>query len=189
MSLPPIYGEDENPFRLPGDDKIFRMREDEKRRKEEARATNMKLKVWDKNKTEQISRSKRLQDLVGDLAVAKAIDAVKMDDEIVKITVPRRQEKETMPEFIAKKREMFLVQMSLDTKREEIRKLDEKFFAEENLYIATSIAFEEKQDYQSALTYLEKYKSRIKDLSYFELREKRLKEKLTNKPLFKGRRK
>ena len=72
---------------------------------------------------------------------------------------------------------------------EEIRKLDEKFFAEENLYIATSIAFEEKQDYQSALTYLEKYKSRIKDLSYFELREKRLKEKLTNKPLFKGRRK
>ena len=126
MSLPPIYGEDENPFRLPGDDKIFRMREDEKRRKEEARATNMKLKVWDKNKTEQISRSKRLQDLVGDLAVAKATDAVKMDDEIVKITVPRRQEKETMPEFIAKKREMFLVQMSLDTKREEIRKLEEK---------------------------------------------------------------
>lgn len=31
-----------------------------------------------------------------------------------------------MGEFIAKKREMFLVQMSLDTKREEIRKLEEK---------------------------------------------------------------
>lgn len=31
-----------------------------------------------------------------------------------------------MAEFIAKKREMFLVQMSLDTKREEIRKLEEK---------------------------------------------------------------
>ena len=30
------------------------------------------------------------------------------------------QEKENMTEFIAKKREMFLVQMSLDTKREEI---------------------------------------------------------------------
>lgn len=36
------------------------------------------------------------------------------------------QEKETMADFIAKKREMFLVQMSLDTKREEIRKLEEK---------------------------------------------------------------
>ncbi|CAM9608550.1 unnamed protein product [Ectocarpus sp. 13 AM-2016] len=31
-----------------------------------------------------------------------------------------------MAEFISKKREMFLVQMSLDTKREEIRKLEEK---------------------------------------------------------------
>lgn len=38
----------------------------------------------------------------------------------------RKQEKESMAEFIAKKREMFLVQMSLDTKREEIRKLEEK---------------------------------------------------------------
>ena len=38
----------------------------------------------------------------------------------------RRGEKENMTEYIAKKREMFLVQMSLDTKREEIRKLEEK---------------------------------------------------------------
>lgn len=38
----------------------------------------------------------------------------------------RHQEKESMAEFIAKKREVFLVQMSLDTKREEIRKLEEK---------------------------------------------------------------
>jgi hypothetical protein len=36
--------------------------------------------------------------------------------------LPRRQEKENTSEFVAKKREMFLVQMSLDTKREEIRK-------------------------------------------------------------------
>ncbi|CAN0548098.1 unnamed protein product, partial [Ectocarpus sp. 8 AP-2014] len=42
------------------------------------------------------------------------------------ITNDRQQEKESMAEFISKKREMFLVQMSLDTKREEIRKLEEK---------------------------------------------------------------
>lgn len=42
------------------------------------------------------------------------------------ISNDRQQEKESMAEFIAKKREMFLVQMSLDTKREEIRKLEEK---------------------------------------------------------------
>jgi hypothetical protein len=33
---------------------------------------------------------------------------------------PRRAEKEDMTDFIAKKREMFLVQMSLDTKHEEV---------------------------------------------------------------------
>ena len=36
----------------------------------------------------------------------------------------RRSEKESMSEFVAKKREMFLVQMALDTKRDEIRKVD-----------------------------------------------------------------
>lgn len=34
-----------------------------------------------------------------------------------------RRQKENMADFIAKKREMFLVQMALDTKREEIRKV------------------------------------------------------------------
>jgi Domain of unknown function (DUF4200) len=152
MSLPPIYGEDENPFRLPGDDRIFRMREDEKLRKEDARATNLKLKVWDKNKTDQTSRTRRLQELVGDLAIAKVSDAIKMDDDIVNITVPRRQEKETMPEFIAKKREMFLVQMSLDTKREEIRKLEEKAqMKEEALYRSEQMLEEDAMRFDAFL--------------------------------------
>lgn len=72
---------------------------------------------------------------------------------------------------------------------EEIRRQDEKFFADENLYIATSIVYEEKEDYLSALTYLEKYQQKIKDKPYYELRQKRLKEKLINRPLSKGRRK
>jgi len=38
----------------------------------------------------------------------------------------RRREKENMSDFIAKKRDMFLIQMSLDTKRAEIAKLEEK---------------------------------------------------------------
>jgi hypothetical protein len=40
-------------------------------------------------------------------------------------------ERENIKEFIQKKREMFLVQMSLDTKREEIRKLDERAMMKE----------------------------------------------------------
>jgi hypothetical protein len=38
----------------------------------------------------------------------------------------RHREKENMTDFIEKKRQMFLVQMSLDTKRAEIRKLEEQ---------------------------------------------------------------
>jgi tetratricopeptide (TPR) repeat protein len=72
---------------------------------------------------------------------------------------------------------------------EEIRKLDADFFAKENLYIATSTVFEEKEDYASALAYLEKYQQFIPDKAYLELRIKRLRERITNKPLFKGRRK
>merc|ERR1719326_2128751 len=37
-----------------------------------------------------------------------------------------RREKENITDFVAKKREMFLVQMSLDVKKAEILKLDEK---------------------------------------------------------------
>merc|ERR1719277_2556949 len=37
-----------------------------------------------------------------------------------------RREKENIAEFVAKKREMFLVQMSLDVKKAEILKLDER---------------------------------------------------------------
>jgi hypothetical protein len=126
-ALPPIAPDlADNPFRLPGDDKIFRMREEEKRKKEDDREANRTLKIWEKNNTVQLSRTERLKTLVGDVTAAKISDALKGNEEMIKVAATRRQEKETMPEFIAKKREMFLVQMSLDTKREEIRKLEEK---------------------------------------------------------------
>lgn len=41
-------------------------------------------------------------------------------------SLDRRKEKENMADFIAKKREIFLLQMSLDTKRAEIKKLEER---------------------------------------------------------------
>jgi hypothetical protein len=112
VGLPPIQSSnvaadmiaDNNPFRLPGDDKIFRMREEERRKKEEARQANMKLKVWQKNKTELLSRSQRLQELVGEGRTATLADLSKTDNDIApKIVAPRRQEKENMTEFVAKK--------------------------------------------------------------------------------------
>lgn len=41
--------------------------------------------------------------------------------------------KENLQEYVAKKREIFFVQMSLDTKRAEIRKLEERIFQREEV--------------------------------------------------------
>ena len=59
------------------------------------------------------------------------------------ISKDRRREKESMSDFIAKKREMFLVQMSLDTKREEIRKLEEKAQMKEQALKKSELMLEE----------------------------------------------
>ncbi|KAF1332128.1 hypothetical protein FI667_g3987, partial [Globisporangium splendens] len=59
------------------------------------------------------------------------------------ISNDRLREKENMADFISKKREMFLVQMSLDTKREEIRKLEEKAQLKEEAQKKSELMLEE----------------------------------------------
>jgi hypothetical protein len=146
-TFPPIPGarnRDEememNPFKLPADDQIFRMREEEKRKKLEEKKNNQQLKIWEKKKDVTTSNAARMEELVGETHVKGFTDLMRSSGrnnttggtQQLQQTNPgtslstRRQEKENMSEFIAKKREMFLVQMSLDTKREEIRKLEEK---------------------------------------------------------------
>ena len=66
---------------------------------------------------------------------------------------------------------------------------DPKYFLEENLYVVVAMAYEEKQDYKSAISYLQQNKNKIKDQAYFDLRIKRLNEKLVNKPFTNGVRK
>lgn len=116
----------ENPFKLPGDDQIFRMREEERRAREEKRKKTLSLKLWEKSKTEGASTAERVRDILGDEQVLSYKEVTTNNQDSTKFALPRRQEKENTAEFVAKKREMFLVQMSLDTKREEIRKLEEK---------------------------------------------------------------
>jgi len=72
---------------------------------------------------------------------------------------------------------------------EELRQQNSAYFAEENLYIAVSIVYEEMEQYSEALNYLLKNEAAVKDKVYFELRTKRLKSKIANKPLSKGIRK
>jgi hypothetical protein len=127
FELPPIdqlKSGEFNPFKLPADDQIFRMREEEKRKKAEDRNKNKTLKIWDK-KNNTLSHIARMTELVGESRPRTLNDVAKSETKQPTMS-SRHQEKENMAEFIAKKREMFLVQMSLDTKREEIRKLEEK---------------------------------------------------------------
>jgi len=118
----------ENPFKIPNDDRIFKLKEEEKLKKQDIRIRNLEQPIWEKTNNETLSRTKRLKDLLGDdNKLNNLSNAMKnINDDNIKIIAPRNQEKENMTEFVAKKKEMFLVQMSLDTKREEIRKLEEK---------------------------------------------------------------
>ncbi|KAG6623274.1 flagellar associated protein [Phytophthora cinnamomi] len=139
-----------NPFTLPSDEEVFRMRETEKQRKEEEKNRNSKLKIYDKTTASSkignirrfrsddtptgldnysVSQSRQTRGLV---AAATAT-----------ISNDRLREKENMADFIAKKREMFLVQMSLDTKREEIRKLEEKAQLKEEALKKSELMLEE----------------------------------------------
>ncbi|KAJ1454045.1 hypothetical protein M885DRAFT_582800 [Pelagophyceae sp. CCMP2097] len=122
-----------NPFTLPSDEEVFRLRDEERRRHALARDAQQHLRVWQKTTSQTApSGAVRLKELIGNTGGAivmskQARRTAEMVSEARSLVAnERRQEKEKMAEFIAKKREMFLVQMSLDTKREEIRKLEEK---------------------------------------------------------------
>jgi len=121
-------GEEENPFTLPPDDEIFTLREQERKKRAEERERDKHLKVH--QKTTSASRIHRIKRFKDD-EVAEKKDEEKQANVFLgpgAATVGRdtRREKENIADFVAKKREMFLVQMSLDVKRAEILKLDEK---------------------------------------------------------------
>lgn len=125
------------------------MRETERRTKREQREKLQRMKVWEKTtQSSRMGRTRRIADIEGDRdgnnvsrqakhtrgLVAAATAAISQD---------RRREKENMADFIAKKREMFLVQMSLDTKREEIRKLEQKAHMKEEALKKSELMLEE----------------------------------------------
>ena len=100
-----------------------------------------RLKIWETNKTER-SRSEWIKALLDgadaeDEAAKKkcAEDEAMQSNRVSKIidkiekyitSKSNNNEKEALTDFISKKREIFLLKMSLNIKKEEIRKLDEK---------------------------------------------------------------
>lgn len=118
--------EEENPFTLPPDDKIFNIREQERQRRAQEREKVKNLRVWEKTTSScSVRRTRRIED-EADVALADTAPKQKGGARTESIGRDPRREKENVSEFVAKKREMFLVQMSLDVKKAEILKLDEK---------------------------------------------------------------
>ncbi|XP_039627044.1 cilia- and flagella-associated protein 100 [Polypterus senegalus] len=131
-----------NPFKIPRDCDIFQLREKEKEQKKLEHEQNKKLKIHEKITYTGRVNAKRaaIRELVSveengattDEAEEGTAAAVK-DDTSWKLamTKDRYVEKESINEYIAKKREMFLLQYSLAVKRDEMRKLDEVAMLEE----------------------------------------------------------
>ena len=114
---------------------VLRLRDEERQKRERDRRAKIGLKVWEKTTSAHRSGGTvRLRELLkgtgADEAPATSEGASGAGPNGKSTGPPtkpeRRQEKENMAEFISRKREMFLVQMALDTKREEIRKLEER---------------------------------------------------------------
>eukprot|EP01135_Chromosphaera_perkinsii_P006593 Nk52_evm18s553 gene=Nk52_evmTU18s553 len=134
-----------NPFRMPSDDEIFVMREEERRRKRLERETMKKLRVHEKTTYSSRLNAKSLLVSEPDPELDEILNAKKeaSQDLLMMTTKDRRVEKENLTEFIAKKREMFLVQYSLGVKREEMRKLEEIAQAEEQKLLDDEKSLEE----------------------------------------------
>ncbi|XP_045165037.1 cilia- and flagella-associated protein 100-like isoform X3 [Mercenaria mercenaria] len=128
-----------NPFKMPPDSDIFLMRDKERQRKKQERLRQRDLKVHEKTtyaskvnfKTAQMIKPTDSDEEKDDEETDKAV-AVKDDPQFtIAVTRDRHVEKESLAEYIAKKREMFLVQYSLGVKRDETQKLEEIAQAEE----------------------------------------------------------
>ncbi len=105
--------------------------------------------MWEKtNYTSAMTQTRRMiEEIVPDVdptALRKARESKGLvSAATAAISRDRRREKETLTEFVAKKREMFLVQMGLDIKREEIAKMEGAAAAREAALVASEAALEE----------------------------------------------
>jgi len=138
-----------NPFTLPTDEEIFRMRDEEHVRKQAERERLDRLQVHQKSTaSSRMGGTRRFKDddeQLNDSIISKQAKHTRglVAAATAAISNDRRREKENMTDFIHKKREMFLVQMSLDTKREEIRKLEEKAQMKEEALRKSELMLEE----------------------------------------------
>ena len=130
------FGGGKNPFVMPADTDVFLMRDKERQRDRRERNNQKNLKVHEKltyaAKVSTKAAAKRREAM---LALKQQAEQETGDgkDQDYSLAVAKEVtfEKESLPEYISKKREMFLVQYSLGVKRDEMRKLEQIALAEE----------------------------------------------------------
>lgn len=136
------FGEEPAPFTVPSDEKIFFLRDMERMQRKEEKKDMKQLKVHQKTTqssrmgTTKINFPELNDDTVygeDESGRGKGRGAGKRDGKYASLEdvaqntmLERHKEKENMHDFIQKKRDMFLVQMALDTKSQEIVKLEER---------------------------------------------------------------
>ncbi|XP_055503896.1 cilia- and flagella-associated protein 100 [Leucoraja erinacea] len=132
-----------NPFKLPRDCDIFTLRDVEREEKRKEKEEQKKLKIYEKVTYAARVNAKHGRPQVEEVeleadpdaehrANVKKLSALKSDPSWkVKVTRDRHIEKETLNDYINKKREMFTLEYSLTMKKDEIRKLEEAAAVEE----------------------------------------------------------
>lgn len=113
-----------NPFQLPTEKEVFQMTKEAKQKKLEERERQRHLGVAEKTtKTQVVSQ---IQLSRGHLTGGKRLGTSAGQPWQAASNRDRPRERETVSDFIAKKKEMFLLSLSLDTKWAEIQKLEER---------------------------------------------------------------
>lgn len=124
--------EEENPFRIPTDEEVFIMRDKEKRLRQTHKQLLAKLPVHKKGTWSTRLTVKRYRDptkkgsTTGVRSGKHTLPPLGGQSKSGNIDPMPTAKKENMTKFIEKKRKMFLLQMALDTKKFEIKKLERK---------------------------------------------------------------
>ena len=119
---------------MPTDQEVFRLRDEEKRQKELERERLKYKRVHEKTTWSARIGSANVKSSMGDSEAGFTRESSRVDPSQMEVHLPPVdiREKDNMAVYIAKKREMGLIRMSLATKRQEIKKLDEESERAEN---------------------------------------------------------
>ncbi len=133
-----------NPFKMPPDQEVFHLREMERRQRQEKRQQLLNMSIVEKAQNyieehgpREVVRVKKpkVKRPAFDTGIKKPTELSVTKDEatqaelteaLAQLRATKRQDRLSTRDLLVKKRELFLVQMSLDLKREEIRQLEAK---------------------------------------------------------------